>query len=147
MPQVALWLTRTSAQDIHQEFSVTSLRSLVNPGAQSNAAKYKKCKLPCSSKHASGKSKEIHRNFSTKSLMERFTSGSAEGPGYSPIRKCETVLALSEVQSEVQSLARERSRASGRQATACSSHGQPVLHRWQIHPRSWPKDLVTLSRA
>jgi len=127
--QVALWLTRTSTQDIHQEFNVTSLRSLVNPGAQSNAAKYKKSKLPCSSKHGGGKSKEIHRNFSTKSLMERFTSGSGEGPGYSPIRKCETVLALSEVQSEVQSLARERGRASGRQATTCSSHGQPVLHR------------------
>ena len=82
-------------------------RSLVNPGTQSNAAKYKKCKLPaCSSKHggSSKKSGEIQRNFSTKSLMERFTSGGSgsEGPGYSPIRKCETVLALSEVQSEVQ---------------------------------------------
>ena len=79
-------------------------RSLVNPGTQSNAAKYKKCKLPaCSSKHGGAKKTEIQRNFSTKSLMERFTSAGSgsEGPGYSPIRKCETVLALSEVQSEV----------------------------------------------
>ena len=80
------------------------IRSLVNPGAQSNASKYKKCKLPvCSSKHGATKKTEIQRNFSTKSLMERFTSGGSgsDGPGYSPIRKCETVLALSEVQSEV----------------------------------------------
>jgi len=126
--QVALWLTRTSAQDIHQDFSVTSLRSLVNPGTQSNAAKYKKCKLPaCSSKHAGAKKTEIQRNFSTKSLMERFTSAGSgsEGPGYSPIRKCETVLALSEVQSEVQSLARERGRASARPTPG----PQPVVHR------------------
>ena len=82
----------------------TTIRSLVNPGAQSNASKYKKCKLPvCSSKHGATKKTEIQRNFSTKSLMERFTSGGSgsDGPGYSPIRKCETVLALSEVQSEV----------------------------------------------
>merc|ERR1719367_944313 len=126
--QVALWLTRTSAQDIHQDFSVTSLRSLVNPGTQSNAAKYKKCKLPaCSSKHGGTKKTEIQRNFSTKSLMERFTSAGSgsEGPGYSPIRKCETVLALSEVQSEVQSLARERGRASARPTPG----PQPVIHR------------------
>ena len=80
------------------------IRSLVNPGAQSNASKYKKCKLPvCSAKHGTTKKTEIQRNFSTKSLMERFTSGGSgsDGPGYSPIRKCETVLALSEVQSEV----------------------------------------------
>ena len=102
--QVALWLTRTSTQDIHQEFSVTSLRSLINPGTQSNAAKYKKCKLPaCSSGHGGdrgvAKKTDIRRNFSTKSLMERFTGTPSEG--YSPIRKCETVLALSEVQEEV----------------------------------------------
>jgi len=130
--QVALWLTRTSAQDIHQEFNVTSLRSLVNPGAQSNASKYKKSKLPTSSGSGAGKVKtEIHRNFSTKSLMERFSSSPCEGQSYSPIRKCDTVLALSSVQSEVQSLARERARASARVGeTNCGEHGHhPVVHR------------------
>jgi len=132
--QVALWLTRTSAQDIHQEFSVTSLRSLVNPGAvpHSNGAKYKKSRLPSSSLVGANKGKtEFKRNFSTKSLMERFTPR-GEGPGYSPIRKCDTVLALSEVQSEVQSLVRERGRASGRgqpNKGTPQPNGHPGVHR------------------
>jgi len=84
--QVALWLTRTSTQDLNQEFSVNSLRSLVLPAS----AKQKKSKM------AGERKSEIRRNFSTKSLMEKFTPSKDPSYIYSPIRKCETVLALSE---------------------------------------------------
>jgi E3 ubiquitin-protein ligase RNF144 len=79
--QVALWLTRTSTQDVNQEF--TSLRSLVLPSAP------KKSKMTT-------KNKEIRRNFSTRSLMDRLTPSKDPHYTYAPIRKCETVLALSE---------------------------------------------------
>ena len=36
--QVALWLTRTSTQDIYQEFTMSSLKNLMNP--PTNPSKY-----------------------------------------------------------------------------------------------------------
>ena len=103
--QVALWLTRTSTTDLQQEFSVPSLRSLVGPSQSSSGQRHKSRYrqmsnfLPRNSS-VSGSSPVktiIKRNFSTKSLMERW-SGSRE-PVYnsSPIRKCKTTIALSDI--------------------------------------------------
>jgi len=121
--QVALWLTRTSAQDIQQEFSV-SVRSLVTPSTSNAASKYKKSKVPSSTTMGAGRKRaDIQRNLSTKSLMERFTSSTTE-PSYSPIRKCETVLALSsgpgsEVMTHTQT----------GQGIGCRGHAQALVHR------------------
>jgi len=103
--QVALWLTRTSTQDLSAEFSVSSLRSLVTP---SSINKFKKNKNVA-------KNPEITRNFSTKSLMEKFTPSKDQSYVYSPIRKCETVLALSE--------GRDRDARGFESFTSASSHG------------------------
>ena len=58
MLQVALWLTRTSTQDLYQEFTMSNLRSLINPSRTSHRQP-----LGGSSCRAQ---QEIHRNFSTK---------------------------------------------------------------------------------
>lgn len=83
--QVALWLTRTSNTDLG---SMPSLRSLFT-GISSTSSRPKK-------------NKSMRRNFSTKSLMG-FGSGSNKEPEMmnpSPIRKCETVIALSRIPSQ-----------------------------------------------
>jgi len=90
--QVALWLTRTSTQDIYQEFTMSSLKNLMNP--PTNPSKTKPSKA-CESKKTA-----VHRNLSTKSLMERSSSSTAEAGGHKQIRKSETVLALAQ-RSEV----------------------------------------------
>jgi len=96
--QVALWLTRTSTQDIYQEINMSSLKNLINP--KSNSSKYKTPRQPGTSANAAGPSKkpqEMHRNLSTKSLMERSSISSNERvAGHKQIRKCKTVLALSQ---------------------------------------------------
>jgi len=97
--QVALWLTRTSTQDIHQEINMSSFRNLINPKAASS--KYKMSKLPSNSASStccsSKKLHEMHRNLSTKSLMERSSIGSNDHVVEpKTIRKCNTVLALAQ---------------------------------------------------
>jgi E3 ubiquitin-protein ligase RNF144 len=96
--QVALWLTRTSTQDISQEITMSSLRNLIN--MKPNSTKYKASRQPAHSAATvsySKKPQEMHRNLSTKSLMERSSISSVEQVGgQKQIRKCNTVLALSQ---------------------------------------------------
>ena len=96
--QVALWLTRTSMTDVS---SMPSLRSLIFPSSSSNGQKN-------SSKPQRGftqdsvreksrrKKSEVHRNFSTKSLINGYGTSKASASS-SPVmmRKCETMMALS----------------------------------------------------
>jgi len=96
--QVALWLTRTSTQDIYQEISMSSLKNLINP--KPNSSKYKTSRHPGHCGTAAGSNKttqEMHRNLSTKSLMERSSLSSSDCVGVQKqMRKCNTVLALSQ---------------------------------------------------
>ena len=126
--QVALWLTRTSMSDMS---SMPSLRSLVFPNNNKSSASSASAagkhhihdhhlhhdhhllerrgggfRPGCTStgekkKVGGGKPSEIHRNFSTKSLINGYGASSAEKDpelmSPNPIRKCETVIALSGV--------------------------------------------------
>eukprot|EP00092_Neocalanus_flemingeri_P008234 GFUD01008879.1.p1 GENE.GFUD01008879.1~~GFUD01008879.1.p1 ORF type:complete len:723 (+),score=158.25 GFUD01008879.1:627-2795(+) len=101
--QVALWLTRTSTQDIYQEFKMSSLKNLMKPPTNS---KYKMPRPPSTARVQESKNtkeKEIQRNLSTKSLMERTsTSSDDQVAGHKPIRKCETVLALTQDKNKME---------------------------------------------
>ena len=101
--QVALWLTRTSMSDLS---SMPSLRSLVFPrsstarqsqgGHHHHHQSREKSKVKSGRRGGNSKA-EIHRNFSTKSLINGYGSAnrSDDVMSPSPIRKCETVIALS----------------------------------------------------
>ena len=92
--QVALWLTRTSTQEIYSELTMENIKSWVYPPSQARQ------KQPLCGPSRSSNSQHIHRNFSTKSLLESSPGSYYEegggGGGRNIIRKCETVLALSE---------------------------------------------------
>lgn len=101
--QVALWLTRTSMSDMS---SMPSLRSLVFPSSRSNS--YNRRQEDHSSSHRKSARSEknracrgngdVHRNFSTKSLINGYGQGQgkdAESLTPIPMRKCETVMAIS----------------------------------------------------
>jgi hypothetical protein len=122
--QVALWLTRTSMSDLS---SVPSLRSLVFRSSGKQQQQQQNCSS--SSSGAGGKLRSgsvksgkecvrggggknsmqagIHRNFSTRSLINGYGASSLGGVGAAatmgksdlaspgPIRKCETVMAIS----------------------------------------------------
>ena len=96
--QVALWLTRTSTQEIYSELTMENLKSWVYPHSQpSRHSRHKQPLCGPSSSSRSNNHQDIHRNFSTKSLLESSHSqGNYYEDGGGNIRKCETVLALSE---------------------------------------------------
>jgi len=91
LQQVALWLTRTSTQDIRKEFSMNSLRSLVSTGRNTPCKKD-----PIGSKYISANKFKISRNFSTRSFSEQYKNPPPQQVGQSKIRKCETDLALTQ---------------------------------------------------
>ena len=62
--QVALWLTRTSTQEIYSELTMENIKSWVYPHSQTRH------KQPLCGPSRSHNPKDIHRNFSTKSLLE-----------------------------------------------------------------------------
>ena len=94
--QVALWLTRTSTQEIYSELTMENLRSWVYPHSQtSRHSRHSRHKQPLCGPSRSNNPPDIHRNFSTKSLLES-SHGTYYEEGGANIRKCETVLALSE---------------------------------------------------
>lgn len=157
--QVALWLTRTSMSDLS---SVPSLRSLVfgkHPKSEQHHSPY--CGSSLGSAHARGHSTkpercrvrrgcsgraEIHRNFSTKSLIVNGNAagggGGSNGAGYAkarggndlvspaPIRKCETVMAISA------NSALAASATSGGGLLPHNGHGCHGDHRSLRHPSS-----------
>ena len=86
--QVALWLTRTSTQEIYNELKMSNIKNWVYP-TTGEARRQKHPLCGPNTMH-----NQIHRNFSTKSLLE----GSYCPPhrDCNPMRKCETVLALSD---------------------------------------------------
>ena len=92
--QVALWLTRTSTQEIYSELTMENIKSWVYPQSQTRH------KQPLCGPSRSHNPQDIHRNFSTKSLLEsshgNYYEDGGGGGGRNIIRKCETVLALSE---------------------------------------------------
>lgn len=93
--QVALWLTRTSTQEIYSELTMENLKSWVYPHSQ--PSRHSRHKQPLCGPSRSHNPQDIHRNFSTKSLLESSHSqGNYYEDGGGNIRKCETVLALSE---------------------------------------------------
>ena len=93
--QVALWLTRTSTQEIYSELTMENLKSWVYPHSQ--PVRHSRHKQPLCGPSRSNNPQDIHRNFSTKSLLESSHSqGNYYEDGGGNIRKCETVLALSE---------------------------------------------------
>eukprot|EP00093_Oithona_nana_P009688 09688.XXX_96590_93889_1 [CDS] Oithona nana genome sequencing. len=86
---VVLWLTRTSMSDLP---SVPSLKNLVQASVfGSNSVKIKPHKGSSSEKNSS-----IQRNFSTKSFLKYEREDDHAEP---PLRKCETVIALSAMSS------------------------------------------------
>ena len=95
--QVALWLTRTSTQEIYSysELTMENLKSWVYPQSQSQTSRHSRHKQPLCGPSRSNNTQDIHRNFSTKSLLES-SHGHHYEEGGGNIRKCETVLALSE---------------------------------------------------
>eukprot|EP00094_Tigriopus_californicus_P011726 TCALIF_11329-PB protein Name:"Similar to RNF144A Probable E3 ubiquitin-protein ligase RNF144A (Homo sapiens)" AED:0.18 eAED:0.18 QI:50/1/0.8/1/1/1/5/450/749 len=102
--QVALWLTRTSMSDMS---SMPSLRSLVFPSSRSNTNNQRQEDRSSSSHRKSARSEknracrgngDVHRNFSTKSLINGYGQGQGrDGDALTPLpmRKCETVMAIS----------------------------------------------------
>merc|ERR1719225_1612633 len=106
--QVALWLTRTSTQEIYSELTMSNLKSWVYPHTEARRHKQPLC---------GPSQQDMPRNFSTKSLLE-----GSHGHYYEDsvakknlIRKCETVLALSEESQGSRarvSKAKSRSKAS-----------------------------------
>ena len=96
---MALWLTRTSTQEIYSELTMENLKSLVYPHSQTSRHSSRH-KQPLCGPSRSNNSQHIHRNFSTKSLLEsshgNYYEDGGGGGGRNIIRKCETVLALSE---------------------------------------------------
>lgn len=95
--QVALWLTRTSTQELYHELRMSNLRTWVTGDAAAAGAGRPRAKQPLCGPSSSS---QIHRNFSTKSLLESGSYGCHfHEPGHgdnNPMRKCETVIALSE---------------------------------------------------
>ena len=94
---VVLWLTRTSMSDMP---SVPSLKNLVQSslfGAGSNSAQAGSVHRSSSNsvKPYKNSSNPIQRNFSTKSFLKLHKEETDE----TPIRKCETVIALSGMSS------------------------------------------------
>ena len=111
--QVALWLTRTSTQEIYSELTMENIKSWVYPHSQTRH------KQPLCGPSRSHNPQDIHRNFSTKSLLEsshgNYYEDGGGGGGRNIIRKCETVLALSEESQEGRprvSKAKSKSKAS-----------------------------------
>lgn len=87
---VVLWLTRTSMSDLP---SVPSLKNLVQASVfGSNSVRIK----PHSKGSSSEKNSAIQRNFSTKSFLKYDREDDHAEP---PLRKCETVIALSAMSS------------------------------------------------
>ena len=86
---MVLWLTRTSMSDLP---SVPSLKNLVTASVfgHQNSVKIKPHQKSTSEKNSS-----IQRNFSTKSFLKYEREDQAEPP----LRKCETVIALSQMSS------------------------------------------------
>ena len=137
---MALWLTRTSAQDI-QDLKMSSLKNLINPSSSSSKYKmykyyiediYHSYQYPCRPGQPSPvlvgckstKMKDIRRNPSTKSLMERSSCSSKDehGAGHTQIKKSKTVLALAQDKREGQV-----------HANSCSGHGsQLAMFRWEL---------------
>jgi len=113
--QVALWLTRTSAQDI-QDLKMSSLKNLINPSSSSSKYKMPGQPSPVLVGCKSTKMKDIRRNPSTKSLMERSSCSSKDehGAGHTQIKKSKTVLALAQDKSH---------RDENDKAKSCSAHG------------------------
>ena len=95
--QVALWLTRTSTQELYHELRMSNLRTWVTGDAAAAGTGRPRAKQPLCGPSSSS---QIHRNFSTKSLLESGSYGCHfHEPGHgdnNPMRKCETVIALSE---------------------------------------------------
>jgi len=90
--QVALWLTRTSTQEIYNELKMSNIKNWVYPGPGQGEQSKIRAKHPlCGPNRLHN---QIHRNFSTKSLLEGSYCHLHEDNN--PMRKCETVLALSE---------------------------------------------------
>ena len=77
---------------------MSSLKNLINP--KPNSSKYETSHYsgqPTTAPGTSKSSQEMHRNLSTKSLMERSSLSSTDCvAGQKQIRKCNTVLALSQ---------------------------------------------------
>jgi len=113
--QVALWLTRTSTQDI-QDLKMSSLKNIFNPSTSSS-----KYKMPGQSgpvldqENMNTKNKDIRRNPSTKSLIERPYCNKENAAGQTQIRKSKTVLALAQDKREGQV-----------HANSCSGHGSQL---------------------
>ena len=86
--QVSLWLTRTSTQEIYSELTMSNIKNWVYPHNETRR------KQPLGGPIQ----QNMHRNFSTKSLLEGSPGNYYEETGAKRnlIRKCETVLALSE---------------------------------------------------
>lgn len=107
--QVALWLTRTSTQEIYSELTMSNIKSWVYPHPETRR------KQPL----CGPSRQDMHRNFSTKSLLEgshcNYYEDQQDGARKNLIRKCETVLALSEESQESRprvSKAKSKSKAS-----------------------------------
>ncbi len=93
--QVALWLTRTSTQELYNELRMANIRSWVT-GEVGEAARVRHKQPLCGN---IGAGDQIHRNYSTKSLLETGASchlHEEQRLERNPMRKCETVIALTE---------------------------------------------------
>ena len=93
--QVALWLTRTSTQELYNELRMANIRSWVT-GEAGETARVRHKQPLCGPR---GAGDQIQRNYSTKSLLETGASchlHEEQRLGRNPMRKCETVIALTE---------------------------------------------------
>ena len=95
--QVALWLTRTSTQELYNELRMANIRSWVTGEAGEAGGARGRHKQPLCGPREQGE--PIQRNYSTKSLLETGASchlHEDQRLERNPMRKCETVIALTE---------------------------------------------------
>ena len=108
--QVALWLTRTSTQELYNELRMANIRSWVT-GEAGEAARGRHKQPLCGPR---GAGEQIHRNYSTKSLLETgaaCTFHEEQRLERNPMRKCETVIALTEEPQQKKSGFRQKSKS------------------------------------
>ena len=108
--QVALWLTRTSTQELYNELRMANIRSWVT-GEAGEAARVRHKQPLCGPR---GAGEQIHRNYSTKSLLETgaaCTFHEEQRLERNPMRKCETVIALTEEPQQKKTGFRQKSKS------------------------------------
>lgn len=141
--QVALWLTRTSTQELYNELNMSRIKNWV---VSDN--KYR-TKQPLCGASSSRLQNPIHRNFSTKSLMEASYSHFQDDANIeeNPMRKCETVLALSDEPFKQKKMSFNKSKSKVSLCTSRMSflkrssskcHSEIMTSHIHQHPANFP---------